>query len=100
MPIVDRRHSCLDVVQDLLNDSGRHGQALAQNECDTYRLIVRQHAASRSLVYGVLSAAIVEWHAPAAGEDWRGGELLPAGANLAAAIRRVGEEGGVPAEDL
>ena len=29
-------------------------------------------------------------------EDWRGGELLEAVANVAQAIRRIGEAGGMP----
>lgn len=78
------------------DDYGRHQQALALAECDTYRLIVRQHADGRTLVYGILDAAIGAWHAPAAGESWRGGELLDTGADLAMAIRRVGESGNLP----
>lgn len=102
------------------NDVGRYQQALAQGECDTYRLTVRQHADGRAIVYGVLDAAIAAWHQPAHGESWRGGELLgmarPAANDaqgwdryraaggetqvsseaLVAAIRRVGESGGLP----
>jgi hypothetical protein len=78
------------------NDCGRYQQALGQGECDRYRLTVRQHEDGRAVVYGVLDAAIVEWHAPAGGEDHRGGELLDAGADLAAAIRRVGESCHLP----
>lgn len=77
-------------------DPGRWQQALARSECDTYRLTVRQHADGRTIVYGVLDAAIAAWHQPAHGEDWRGGVLLDAGADVAAAIRQVGESGGLP----
>lgn len=75
------------------NDYGRHRQALAQGELDTYHLRVRQHADGRVLIYGVLNAAVSGWGAPAGGEDYRGGELLmslPIG-DIPAAIRRVGE---------
>lgn len=78
------------------NDVGRYQQALAQGQCDTYRLTVRQHADGRALVYGVLDAAIAAWHQPAHGESWRGGDLVEAGADLARVIRRVGESGGLP----
>ena len=56
-------------------------------ECDHLVLKVRQHADGRALVYGVIDAAD-GWTQT---EDWRGGEVLPAGSDLAAAIRRVGE---------
>lgn len=78
------------------NDHARRQQAQARGEVDTYRLIVRQHRDGRVLVYGILSAAIAAWGQPAGGEDYRGGYLLPAGADLAGAIRRVGEECGLP----
>ena len=71
------------------SDYGRYQQALSQGECDEYSLIVRQHADGRAIVYGVLSAAI-------SGESHRGGVLLPAGADLAEAIRAVGDECGLP----
>lgn len=78
------------------SDYARHQQALHRGEVDSYRLTARQHTDGRALVYGVLGAAIREWGQPAGGEDWRGGELLEPGADLAAAIRRVGQEGGLP----
>lgn len=94
------------------SDYGRHQQASHQGEIDAYTLIVRRHADGRVLVYGVLTAAIRAWGAPAHGESWRGGELLgtarPANndvagreeqvslASVAAAIRRVGEAGNLP----
>lgn len=77
-------------------DYGRHRQAVAQGECDEYVLKVRQHADGRTLVYAILDAAIAAWHAPAAGESFRGGELLDAGRNIAEAIRRVGESCHLP----
>lgn len=78
------------------SDCGRYQQALAQGECDQYAMRVRQHADGRVLVYGVLDAAIAAWRAPAGGESHRGGMLLPAGADIAAAIQRVGKECGLP----
>lgn len=70
-------------------DPGGYRQAASQGEIDTYTIKVRQHADGRALVYGILDAAIEPCHQPAAGESWRGGELLDKGADLAAAIRRV-----------
>lgn len=93
------------------SDYSRYQQALGQRECDEYSIRVRQHADGRTLVYGVLSAAISAWGQPAHGESHRGGVLLvPAGdgplrsddgrvvemSEIAAAIRRVGEECGIP----
>lgn len=90
------------------HDPGRHQQALAQGECDTYSLRVRQHADGRAIVYGVLDAATA-WTTHS--EDWAGGALIEAGADLAAAIRRVAAQhlperiireciADLPAEDL
>ena len=78
------------------SDDGRYQQSLRRGEVDTYHLIVRQHADSRALVYGVRDAAIQEWRQPASGKSWRGGVLLDPGADLVAAIRSVGHEGGLP----
>lgn len=78
------------------NDYGRRQQALHQGECDKYTLKVRQHEDGRALVYGILDAAIAAWGAPAGGEDFRGGELLEQGADIATAIRRVGESCNLP----
>lgn len=75
-------------------DPQGHQQALLQGELDKYLLRVRQHADGRTIVYGVLDAATV-WTRT---KDWRGGELLVADSNIAAAIRRVGENGGIPDE--
>jgi len=93
-------------------DGARHSQAVHRGEVDEYTMRVRQHADGRTLVYGALSAAAAAWGAGAEGEDWRGGRLLGPGADIASAIRTVGEEGhipdhiireciaGLPAEDL
>lgn len=78
------------------SDYARHQQALAQVECDEYTLIVRQHTDGRALVYGVLSAAIPAWGQPAHGEGHRAGALLPPGADLASAVRNVGESCDLP----
>jgi hypothetical protein len=56
--------------------------------CDEYALHVRQHADGRSLVYGILISA--------ESQDWEGGELLAAGADLPAGIQRVGMAGEFP----
>lgn len=74
-------------------DQSRHQQALMQGELDEYRLTVRQHADGRAIVYGVLDAA----RAWTGSEWWRGGELLAPGADIAAAIERVGQDGSLPA---
>jgi len=73
-------------------DYSRYQQASAQGELDEYSLRVRQHADGRAIVYGVLDAATA-W---TGSEDWRGGEVLDADADIATAIRRVGEMGGLP----
>ena len=77
-------------------DPARRRQARGRGEYDTYTLRVRQHADGRAIVYGVRNAALAAWHQPAGGEDWRGGALVEAGADLAATIRLVGEAGGFP----
>jgi len=64
-------------------DCAGHQQALNRGGRDRYTLKVRQHADGRTLVYGILDAA--------GGEDYRGGELLGQDADVAVAIRRVGE---------
>ena len=78
------------------NDYGRRQQALHQGEFDKYTLKVRQHEDGRALVYGILNAAIAAWGAPAGGEYFSGGELLEQGADIAVAIRRVGESCNLP----
>ena len=77
-------------------DAAARRRARAQGEYDIYTLRVRQHADGRAIIYGVLRAAIAAWRQPAGGEDWRGGALVEAGADLAATIRLVGEAGGFP----
>ena len=72
-------------------DPSRHDQALREGQCDTYSLRVRQHADGRAIVYGVLDAGA--W---TGAEDHRDGELCEAGADLAAALRRVGGKCGLP----
>lgn len=68
----------------------RNGTPVPDYETDRHSIRVRQHADGRAIVYGVIDAATA-WTGT---EDWRGGELLIApDADLAAAIRRVGESG-------
>lgn len=78
------------------HDYGRYQQALAQGECDRYAVRVRQHADGRALVYAVVDAADVAWHAPAGGIDHRGGVLLEPGADIPAAVLAVCERAGIP----
>jgi hypothetical protein len=74
------------------NDYNKHQQSLSQNEVDQYTLKVRRHMDGRVLVYGILQAANGGWHAPAEGEDFRGGELLQQwDMDVVLSIRRVGE---------
>jgi len=74
------------------HDYARKQQADAQGELDDYTITVRQHADGRAIVYGVLAAATA-W---TCSESRRGGQLLDAGADIAAAIREVGEDCGLP----
>ena len=87
--------------------SMRNGTPVPDYETDSLRITVRQHADGRTIVYAVVDAATV-WTGT---QDSRGGELLDAGADIAAAIRRVGERNGcdsivdeciadLPAEEL
>jgi hypothetical protein len=73
-------------------DYMRYEQRLRSGELDKYWIRVRQHADGRVLVYAAFDAA----HAWTGNSDCRGGELLSAGADIAAAIGRVGEECGIP----
>lgn len=73
-------------------DPSRYQQASHRGELDEYTLRVRRHADGRAIVYGVIDAATV-WTGT---QDWRGGELLTADMDIAAAIRRVGEDGAIP----
>lgn len=74
------------------NDYCRRNQALIQGELDEYTVRVRQHEDGRAIVYAVFEAATA-W---TGNESHRGGELLQAGDDIPAAIRRVGEECGIP----
>lgn len=65
-------------------------------EHDHYYLRVRRHEDGRTLVYGTVDAASSGWRRPAGGIDTAEGELLEDGDDIAAAIRRVGEEAGIP----
>lgn len=73
-------------------DYARHQQAVSRGECDRYYLTVRQHEDGRSVVYAVLDAATAWTHS----ETRREGQVLDAGANVASAIRTVGERCGLP----
>jgi len=77
----------------------RNGTPLPDYEQAEWSLHVRQHADGRVLVYGGARAPSRGWPTHGA-SDWRGGELLAAGADLAAAIGRVGADlvrlGGAP----
>lgn len=71
-------------------DVARYDQARANGEVDEYKLIVRQHADGRTLVYGIFDAA-----AARGGESVRGGDMLtrrPPMDVLAMTIRLVGRE--------
>lgn len=81
-----------DASLELARDPGRYNQALYNGELTTYRLVVRQHADGRALVYGVRTGGYRT-------SDWRGGELLPATnrvRTVADSIRAVGIEGAMP----
>ena len=73
-------------------DYARYQQAKLQGELDEYAIRVREHADGRAIVYAVFDAA-TPW---TRNEDRRGGELLDNGADLPAAIRRVGKDSNIP----
>lgn len=73
-------------------DHARHQQARMQNELDTYTLHVRRHKDGRAVVYGRFDAAVIATPS----ESWAGGEVLAKNDDVAQAIRRVGESGGIP----
>ena len=77
-------------------DYCQHEQASSRGEIDKYAIRVRQHEDGRAIVYAMLGAADSAWGAPAHGVDYRGGALLAADADLAAAIQRVGAEAELP----
>lgn len=72
-------------------DYSRHHEAKTRGELDTYLLRVRQHANGRAIVYAVFDASA--W---TRSEGRKGGELLEAGADIPAAIRRVGADSNIP----
>ena len=74
------------------NDGGRHEEARQRGELDVYSLRVREHIDGRAIVYAICNGATA-WTGT---EDRRGGELLAPGDDRAAAIRRVGEDCGIP----
>lgn len=76
------------------NDHGRHSQALAQGECATWAMTVRQHEDGRAIVYVRATAG---WRGSVAHD---GGELLAPGADIAEAVERVGRACGVPEETV
>lgn len=68
-----------------------NGTPIPDYETDRHTIRVRQHADGRAIVYAVLDAAPV-WTGTS---HRKGGELLPAGGNIAEAIQRVGEDCGI-----
>jgi len=73
-------------------DYGRYQQALGRGEVDLYHLYVRRHADGRAIVYAVFIGATA-WTGHGSS---RGGDLLAGGDDVAAAVRRIGEECGIP----
>lgn len=76
-------------------DGARYEQARCNGEIDEYKLIVRQHADGRTLVYGILDAASA-W---TGNESVRGGMLLekrPTPDVLSTTIRIVSQELNLP----
>lgn len=69
-----------------------HGTPVPNYQTDAFTLRVRRHADGRTLVYGVTDAATA-WTGT---EDRRGGKLLAAGEDIAAAIRVVAEDCNMP----
>lgn len=103
------REDLWPVIAEAHGDSDRSpGRTLPDYEIDSWSIRVRQHADGRAIVYAVLSGSPA-WTGT---ESRAGGELLPAGSDLAAALARVGEDVGIsedtvrdcvadlPAEDL
>lgn len=81
-----------DSGEGYYHDQARHEQARNRGELTRYVVAVRQHQDGRAIVYAVVRASIYD----DPDVDRREGEFLPAGADLAAAIRRVGERAGIP----
>jgi hypothetical protein len=88
-----------------LRDPALYQQALDQGQADTWKLVVRQHADGRLLVYGYYTEHILgsDHHD---GLDHAGELLETAGSapaddfELTLAIRRVGATLGVPAQTI
>jgi hypothetical protein len=78
------------------SDQAVYTQAKGRGELDEWTLTLRAHADGRAIVYAVVSAASGACRQPHGGEDYRGGEILVAGADHADAIRRVGEAASLP----
>ena len=75
-------------------DYSRHAQASHDGQLDEYFLEVRQHRDGRVIVRGTLAAGF--FSSRKGQEDYKGGMLLEAGADIPEAIRSVGEECGIP----
>ena len=98
--LTDRRPVTIDeaewpivAVGDERPGSSHNGTPVPNYETDRYTIRVRQHADGRAIVYVVVDAATA-WTGTA---DYRGGVLLTAGSDIAAAILSVGEAAGCPA---
>lgn len=72
-----------------------------QHECQANtvaKIIVRQHADGRAMVYGIRESGNGGW--PIGATGWAGGEIVEAGGDIAAAIMRLdGLDGGFCAID-
>lgn len=93
-PPVSIREDQWRVIADEVKRPGDfiNGTPVPDDETDEYSIRVRQHEDGRAIVYGIVDAA-TQWTGT---DDWSGGELLVAGADIAAAIRRVGVAGEMP----
>ena len=67
-----------------------NGTPVPDYQTDSYAIRVRQHTDGRVIVYAVVDAS-TSWTGTS---GCKGGELLDAGADIVAAIRRVGERCG------
>ena len=90
-PPVRIREADWPVIASAVGDSRTRPEE-PDYETDDYAVRVRQHADGRTIVYSVVDGATT-WTGT---ESRREGELLDAGADVAAAIRRVGEEAEIP----
>jgi len=66
------------------HDGAVHDQAREQGELDQYWIRVRRHTDGRVLVYAGVETG---WHSDL--KQWKGGELLDAGEDIAQTIKRV-----------